>query len=350
MEGYVLSPSVLVGFKCGVLCIGYGTHQFHVKKKEDQVNILKLLDFYRTPKTKKEAKQFLTSLVNCSEKREELINFLYQNHCVIPGGLYDPNNRYSRNHSYYQLIGKSSDEIQKKLNSATVTLLGCGGIGNCISYSLSASGVGRLILVDGDRIDETNLNRQFLFEERDIGKFKTTVIKKNLLLRNKNTEIKVYNEYMNKHTLENLPSSDLFILSADSKGILEIVNQVCIARGIPLLPVGYIQDVAIWGPLIIPGKTSCASCLNLEDDRPKDSDISQILSRINNNYQSPSTPFVNMLASSFATLDIINFLTGLSDIHSLNKRVGISITSMDMFDIPCKKNMNCSVCGKTVLT
>ena len=63
-------------------------------------------------------------------------------------------------------------EGQKKLERAVVTVIGCGGLGSPVLTYLAQAGVGTIRLVDGDIVSDTNLNRQFLYREEDIGKKK----------------------------------------------------------------------------------------------------------------------------------------------------------------------------------
>lgn len=67
-------------------------------------------------------------------------------------------------------------ENQQKLLDATVLVVGAGGLGNAVVQSLAASGVGRLIVVDDDSVEHSNLPRQFLFYPSDIGRAKATVV------------------------------------------------------------------------------------------------------------------------------------------------------------------------------
>lgn len=99
------------------------------------------------------------------------------------------NNRYSRNHLFYNLYGADHLLVQKKLLSKHVTIIGCGGIGSHISYLLTTAGIGKITLVDNDIIEVSNLNRQFLFTEQDIGKKKTKILSRELKKRNSLIEI-----------------------------------------------------------------------------------------------------------------------------------------------------------------
>ncbi|MHA1127250.1 MAG: HesA/MoeB/ThiF family protein, partial [Candidatus Heimdallarchaeota archaeon] len=78
---------------------------------------------------------------------------------------------------------------QEKLADATVLIAGVGALGSFIGANLALSGVGRLILVDMDTIETSNLNRQFLYRKKDVRKYKANVAAKRLRELNPDIEI-----------------------------------------------------------------------------------------------------------------------------------------------------------------
>ena len=84
--------------------------------------------------------------------------------------------RYSRQ----IIINKLGIKGQKKIFNTSVCIIGCGGLGTSAAQYLVMSGIQKLILIDNDKISLSNLNRQTLFFEEDIGKSKVEVLKKNL--------------------------------------------------------------------------------------------------------------------------------------------------------------------------
>lgn len=88
------------------------------------------------------------------------------------------------------LCERHSPEIQAKLNEAKVAIAGLGGLGSNVAYSLARIGVGHLHLIDFDRVDITNLNRQQYFM-RHIGMYKTDALKELLMEINPYLDIRV---------------------------------------------------------------------------------------------------------------------------------------------------------------
>jgi len=103
------------------------------------------------------------------------------------------------------LIGK---EALKKLSKSTVGIFGIGGVGSFAAEALGRCGVGNLVLVDYDRISESNINRQIHATTKTIGKYKVDVMKERLLDINPNINVITFNEKYNEETSERLLALD----------------------------------------------------------------------------------------------------------------------------------------------
>ena len=103
------------------------------------------------------------------------------------------------------LIGK---EGLNKLKNSNVLVLGLGGVGGYVTESLVRSGLGNITIVDFDKIDITNLNRQIIATQNNIGKLKTEEFTKRILAINPTINIKCINQFslmINCHTPAILP-------------------------------------------------------------------------------------------------------------------------------------------------
>ena len=102
--------------------------------------------------------------------------------------------RYSR---HLRLDG-FTQQSQKKLNAASVLIIGIGGLGTTASLYLANSGIGKIIINDYDSVDLTNLPRQILFNSDDVGNNKAETAKKKLLTFNPNIIVEVLTEKLKK--------------------------------------------------------------------------------------------------------------------------------------------------------
>ena len=104
-----------------------------------------------------------------------------------------------------QIILKKIGVIgQQKLKSAKVLVLGMGGLGCPLSIYLASLGVGTIGIVDNDKVELSNLNRQIIYNINDIGKYKVDIAKNKIKLINKNIIIKSHKLRVNKNNIEKL--------------------------------------------------------------------------------------------------------------------------------------------------
>lgn len=101
-------------------------------------------------------------------------------------------NRFQANLCYFSSEGVDGEKIQRKLQNMTVAVLGVGGGGSQFVMQLVGLGVGNIRLVDGDRVELSNLNRQLPFEMNDIGEFKVEAARRYVANRNPNINIEAW--------------------------------------------------------------------------------------------------------------------------------------------------------------
>jgi sulfur carrier protein ThiS adenylyltransferase len=110
--------------------------------------------------------------------------------------------RPSRDELEALLIARHTPGVHKRLKRACVGIAGCGGLGSHVALSLARVGIGRLILVDPDVVEPSNLNRQHYFVDQ-IGAFKVDALKEILLRANPFVEVETHRLRL---TAENIPS------------------------------------------------------------------------------------------------------------------------------------------------
>jgi len=95
---------------------------------------------------------------------------------------------------------KKNETLRKKLINSSVGIAGAGGLGSNVAISLVRTGIGRLVIVDFDTVEESNLNRQYYFKNQ-VGKLKVDALKENILRINPKIKIDVFNERLVKGTM-----------------------------------------------------------------------------------------------------------------------------------------------------
>jgi molybdopterin/thiamine biosynthesis adenylyltransferase/molybdopterin converting factor small subunit len=159
----------------------------------------------------------------------------------------------------------------EKLRKAKVCVVGVGGIGNPVVTQLTAMGIGKLKIVDRDIIEISNLHRQHLYTENDLGKVKVEAAKERLEKINSSVEIEALPNSVTKYTAENIISGyDIVVDALDSIDARYALNDACIKLNIPLI---YAGALGMLGSVctIIPNKTACLRCIFpalAEDDMP----------------------------------------------------------------------------------
>ena len=167
------------------------------------------------------------------------------------------NERYSRQ----ILIHQIGSEGQKKLGSASVFVVGAGGLGSPALTYLAAAGVGRVGLLDSDTVALSNLNRQFLHNSGDIGRAKADSAKEKLLALNDEIEINAYSERLTSQNAETFfKGYDIVLGAVDSFETRFIINRACFSLRIPYID-GGIKDFSGCVMFSNPPASPCLNCI-----------------------------------------------------------------------------------------
>jgi adenylyltransferase/sulfurtransferase len=157
------------------------------------------------------------------------------------------------------------DEIgfigMEKIRKASVCVVGAGGIGNPVLTQLTAMGIGKIKLVDRDVVEISNLHRQHLYTEDNIGQVKVEAARDRLQKINPSVEIEALPISVTKYTAEKIVSGfDIVIDALDSIDARYALNDACIKLGIPLI---YAGALGMLGSIctIIPNKSACLRCM-----------------------------------------------------------------------------------------
>lgn len=137
--------------------------------------------------------------------------------------------RYSRN-------GILTDEDQARLIEAKICIVGCGGLGGYLIEMLTRIGIGNLTLVDGDEFAESNLNRQLLSLERNLGKSKVYAGRKRALEINSGINVRIYEHFIDTNNVISIVKDhDLVLDALDSVSARFILQSACRECGVKLI-------------------------------------------------------------------------------------------------------------------
>ncbi|MFV0594534.1 HesA/MoeB/ThiF family protein [Shewanella sp.] len=147
--------------------------------------------------------------------------------------------RYSRQ-IFLPEVGETG---QLQLKQAHVVIVGCGGLGQLAAQYLACAGVGRLTLIDGDRVELSNLPRQLLFSAYDIGHHKAVIVKQKLAVLAQGCEIDAFAQNLTLETalqvfaqvLKEKKKTRLVLDCTDNLAARYCINQFCIEHALPLV-------------------------------------------------------------------------------------------------------------------
>jgi adenylyltransferase/sulfurtransferase len=149
---------------------------------------------------------------------------------------------------------------QEKLKSAEVIIVGVGGLGSVSALYLTAAGIGKLRLCDGDRVQNTDLNRQILYSEESVGRLKVEEARKRLVSLNPNVEIEILPEFVNNQNADEMTKGcDLIVDGLDNIESRLIVNRQSIKMKKPYI-YGAVQGWEGFVGLFHPPHTACLAC------------------------------------------------------------------------------------------
>ena len=139
-----------------------------------------------------------------------------------------------RRYSAHLPLSGIGEAGQQRIRASHVALVGAGGLGCAIAQYLVASGVGELTLCDFDTVAESNLARQILYRQADIGRPKTVAASEALQALNPETRVHTINQRMTDADMFSLfPACDLVIDASDNYGTRLAVNRVCLSLETP---------------------------------------------------------------------------------------------------------------------
>lgn len=239
--------------------------------------------------------------------------------------------RYSR-----QILLKEVDfEGQELLSKAHVVVMGVGGLGSLAGAYLAGAGVGQLTLIDDDSVDVSNLHRQLLYVESDVGVDKVKAAKEKLLEANPSCQINTLNQRLNEDQLIELyASATLVIDGTDNFPSRFLINRACVKSKTPLVSAAITRFSGQMTTFDYAVDSPCYACLYSESEHDG--------AENNCTENGVLGPAVGVMAS-YQALHAIKYLLGLQ-VESLNRLMVFDLLSGSNRVIGLSKELNCKTC------
>jgi bacteriocin biosynthesis cyclodehydratase domain-containing protein len=170
--------------------------------------------------------------------------------------------RFARQLPYFEDFGDPV-AAQRTLRSSCVAILGCGGLGTWALAALASLGVGRLLLIDDDTLELSNLNRQVLYGAGDVGAAKVDLAARWVAAFDPAIEVVVCRQRVRGPSdLDAVAGCAALLLTADYPPyqLSRWVNEACLAHGVPFITAGQQPPLVKIGPTFAPGRGACFEC------------------------------------------------------------------------------------------
>lgn len=239
--------------------------------------------------------------------------------------------RYSRHIILPEVGGKG----QRRLQAARVFVVGAGGLGSPVALYLAAAGVGHLGLIDADRVDLSNLQRQILHHTPDVERPKVRSAKAKLQAMNPDVEVVTYEERLVAKNLCALTEGyDILVDGSDNFATKFLLNDAAVLLGKPLV-YGGILRFAGQAMTVLPRKSACLRCLFLAPPPPG---------------AVPSCQEAGILGAVAGVIGTIQATEVLKLILGLGEPLADRLLTYDALTarlrtVRIKPNPNCPVCG-----
>lgn len=238
--------------------------------------------------------------------------------------------RYSR-HLIMPNVGSAG---QRALVGARVLVVGAGGLGSPVSLYLALAGVGTIGIVDFDTVDVSNLQRQILHTDADVGRRKVISARETLEAHNPEVNVIMHEEPINAdNAMDIIPNYDVVVNGADNFATRYLVNDAAYLAGKPLVD-GAILVFDGQAATYLPGK-GCYRCLFPDPPPPGE---------VPNCAEAGVIGALPGLVGSIQALETIKIAMGIGETLS-GRMLIIDALTMEFREIKVRRNPHCKLCG-----
>lgn len=262
--------------------------------------------------------------------------------------------RFRRVISFLQDFSHSHDHLVSmwnRLRDAKVLVVGLGAVGSWVACTLAQSGVGKLLLMDPDVVELSNLHRQFGYRLSDVGRPKVDALSD--ALGRYADDLKIESAFfgLDGDSLLRFADEDLDLVvnCADKPTVDQTskwVGEFCMPRGIPhIVGGGYNLHLSLIGQTVIPGRTACVKCFETQLEKDNEIDPTRVKKLQVPNRKVGSLGPLCALNASMVAMEAIKVLTGCAEPANSNRRGEFDITTMDVSYTSFERLDDCEWCG-----
>lgn len=252
----------------------------------------------------------------------------------------------------YAISHEDLVEMWNSIRNAGVLIIGLGAVGSWVACNLVQSGVTKIYLMDADKVDETNLHRQFGYRYSDIGCYKVDALERRLKEYNKDINIFKCYEFLNSENLDtfNEMQLNLIINCADKPNVDTTslwVGKYGMQKRIPhIIGGGYNLHLSLIGQTVIPGKSACVNCFKKTLEEENTIDPEKVRKLMVKNRKVGSFGPMCAIVASMIGMESIKILSGKIPPSNINRRGEFNIYSMDIKYKEYGRRDDCEWCGK----
>ena len=238
--------------------------------------------------------------------------------------------RYSR----HIIMPQVGSEGQRKLLASRVLIIGAGGLGSPVAIYLALAGVGTIGIVDFDSVDVTNLQRQTLHQNRDVGRSKVESAKETLLAYNPDVNVVTHEVALtSENAMEIMVDYDVIVSGADNFPARYLINDAAYLSNKPLVD-GSILIFDGRATVYLPGQ-GCYRCLFPEPPPPGE---------VPSCAEAGVLGMLPGLVGSIQAIETVKLIMGIGESLS-GKLLLIDALDMDFREVKVRRDPSCPLCG-----
>lgn len=240
--------------------------------------------------------------------------------------------RYSR----HLLLNEFGEDAQERLLASRALVIGAGGLGSAALLYLASSGVGRITICDGDRVDLTNLQRQVVHRLESVGKPKASSAASTLAGINPDIRVEALEERVSAERIGALVrAADVVLDCSDNFATRHAINRACVASKVPLVSGAGIRfdgQIAVFD--LRSDTAPCYHCLFAEDAQGPQERCATM---------GVFAPLVGIIGT-FQALEAIKLLAGIGETLAGRLMLFDALASR-WHEVRLARDAHCRVCG-----